>query len=261
MDVTTLLKDIVALKAELKDLRNKSTPMEEFVKLRSEMQDFFQRSKPPTLTYRSIVQPEDSGPMGLDMTLYDDPKTTSLSELSPKAVSIKNPFQQKQKEPETKKIPTPPREKQSEIAPTYAAATTKVNEVPEKLPKISLQTEDGFKTVSYKKKRRNNNIRGTKINTSFSRLKAALRVAYLYLSNVEKTTSTDDIIEYAKESGEEVLAIEEMQSQSVNCLSYKLTVRFDRLSMFLDASYWPSDVIAGRYFDKSLKAKINTKNG
>lgn len=174
VDVTTLLKDINNLKTDIRDLKSKSVTAEEVTKLRAEMQDLFQRPHPTPAYPRSFVQ-QDSGPMGLDGTLYLYP------EASP--TSINHPINQLT----TSIAPAPAHSKElkSLFDPPPAASQITQSVLKSSSADNCDNDDQGFKTVSYKKKRRNSNIKGSNKNTPTTRLKAAPRVAYVYLSNID----------------------------------------------------------------------------
>ncbi|KAG7312314.1 hypothetical protein JYU34_001794 [Plutella xylostella] len=293
IDVTSLLKDIAYLKADLQDLRCKTCPTEEVQKLRNEMLELIRQEKPTHSNVNSHRGANflDSGPVGLDMTLYQD-TNDALPELESTTnadAQVSSPINPSGKHITIKHIsvqecnpkpPTPPAQtgastKLDTKSSTEPDAVTKPAQKPSltfaqvsKTPKKSSVEQEKNETntwtaVTYKKKRRNNNIRGSSTNVSTNKLKAAPRIAYIYLSNVDSSIKNKDIHEYAKDLGQDILDVEKLsEDHHGSASSYILKVRYEQLSNLLKSSFWPSNIIVGRYYNsKPLQVKPLTKNG
>lgn len=277
VDVTTLLKDIVLLKAEIAKINGKLEASERVSnELRCELtllrggQSASSASPPAACNVNmrrggAAVQ-HDTSPLSTPVDTTNivssqvgDPVASYASATSappsprpePPAPSRPTdaprtqkdaPAQGSRRRPRRKQKPAPQKEDTAALATTDSAP-----------PKVV--DEDGFTLVQNRKRRqsRNNNRRGAA--SVASSLKAALPTVQLYVSRLDASTTPEDVEkhvekmwrEYSQEPIEGVLVRQLESKWPTNFRSFVVRVPKFQQSVFLNAAFWPVGVVFRRY--------------
>ncbi|XP_063634948.1 uncharacterized protein LOC134805608 [Cydia splendana] len=122
--------------------------------------------------------------------------------------------------------------------------------------------DDGFETVTYKKKKSNYRYRGQLgvANDSNTKFKAADRKTPVFISNVHKDTQEKDIIEYIMDKTKEKVFLEKIDiKRDTGHKAYKFFVSPNKLSLFLDKNIWPQGIIFRKFVHFHYKHAIGTR--
>ncbi|XP_061712887.1 uncharacterized protein LOC133521823 [Cydia pomonella] len=126
--------------------------------------------------------------------------------------------------------------------------------------------DDGYETVTYKKKKANYRYRGQfgVANDSNTKFKAAERKTPVFISNVHKDTQEKDIIEYIMVKTKEKVFLEKIDiKRDTGHKAYKFFVSPNKLSLFLDKNIWPQGIIFRKFvhFQYGHAIGTRTENG
>lgn len=107
----------------------------------------------------------------------------------------------------------------------------------------------GFEVVEKRKKRRNDNIVGSKKQTESSLLRGALRTADVYIGNCHLEVEIDSLTEYIKnETGIEVKDCVQLNNKSERCKSFKVTINMSDKEKLMSPEVWPEDVYCRKFY-------------
>ncbi|KAJ0174333.1 hypothetical protein K1T71_010479 [Dendrolimus kikuchii] len=235
IDVTRLLKEITALRAEVTDLQLKVT--EEVTDLRNSL-----NSSAEKITSRSnaeINKSETPPPVIVPLS------TQELSEGDDIVYT-----------PTYRDIAKDGRMQQAKMICKRRVHTNE-NRVQERtthdstnLRNTSNNDEEEFKVVSYKKPRKQQNLRGTLLTSS--KIQAAQSHCAIYVSRINKSVTEVDIREHIKEMGQECIGIDMLkQKRETNFNSFKVTILSSKIETFLDTGFWPVGVVYRRFRERS----------
>ena len=109
--------------------------------------------------------------------------------------------------------------------------------------------DEGFQLVE-KRRRKQPNIVGSRKTESNGIIKGAVRFSDIYLGNLEKNVTSDDICEYIlNEFNIKVENCETLTARNVNSKSFKITVKLSDRPNLLIPEAWPEEVICRKFFN------------
>lgn len=119
--------------------------------------------------------------------------------------------------------------------------------------------KDDWTLVQHKKRRLTSRIGSAKIDPQ-CKFRAATYKIPLYLSNVSKETTMEDIADYIlDQTGEKVVLKKLSMKREQNYDSYKLSVSRNKLHMFLDDSFWPEEIFFRRFYNLNKTRPATSK--
>lgn len=258
LDVSSILKTMAVMKTELLTLKH--TFHEEVTRLNDEVSLLKNTSKRDQSERRvlSVRQDRSQRLSSIPTSQTQANHTTTLSVLPEIALEPGNEVEGQAVSYESQMT-----------APTYQTpdgpSFSKVTRGGQKRTLAELgvhdDNDDGFQTVSYKRKRpriaeqqntdnvqssaqRRNivrNRRGTKIS---EKLKAADHVVWIYVSRFQNDCTEKDIETYICENGQSVFTVEQLKPKNpTNFSSFKIAVEKKRLEDILKEDFWPSGIV------------------
>lgn len=281
VDVSTLLKDIVTLRHEVKHIKEAYATVEQLNCIKSEVD---------CMKYASLIDNEqfgnininkrrggyllengcDSGPIGiLDLPSTHQPNSTRLEQENMEGKNDQRSLSLVQQQ-NTSRVPVSTerldRFTLETVEQISADAThTEVNEVDETLNEKNksfaeiVQYENKSKDkinkgkwtlVENKKKQQNRteSVRGKAIVNHDDRFKQADLKISLFVSNVHKDTPEKDIMEYIQSKTKEKVILQKIRTKTEKGYnSYKVTVPKNKSSLFISEELWP-DGVTCRHF-------------
>lgn len=124
---------------------------------------------------------------------------------------------------------------------------------------------NSFETVVNKKKQHRKtrkivNQQGKAALTS-NVIKVAPRLSYLFVTRFRVNTTAENIIDFIKESGNQVINVEKIeQFHQSNFSSFKITIEQTQESIFMSEEFWPAGIEYRRYTLKRIYNKTNSNN-
>lgn len=240
LDVSKLLKDLVLVQSEIKNIKSTYVTQDDLHELRQKC-DLIPLSANPLngrnvrseLTATRISENNDiaaSKPSGSDESLLPLSAGTcmSLEQLS---------------ETERTAAPNMP----IIHSQSYASVVTQ-------------QNDDGFILVQSKKKR--NNFKGSigsVVVESTEKFRSADRKTPMFITNVDKATLESDITDYIHKKTGETVNLERIHiKRQCEHNAYKFIVSQNKLHMFLDDKLWPEGIIFRKFMHYRPKRNNDT---
>lgn len=243
IDVTRLLKDIVALQQEITLIKSNYTPMETTKDIQRQLNMSLGKKGNDTSLFTSpcaSVQLPPPEPTVLEQnTPHRGFRTDTLEFHSPSA-DISGPMGFIQTDTTSGNNHT------TDKNTTFAA----IANIPKPIKTDTAQQidADGFITVTRRKikQKPKRNIHGT--SKIVSKLKVATPMINIYLSGFDKSVTTADISDYIKETGESCEKIELLpEREGIPNNAFNLTVAKDKFSKFVNSELWPPGITVGKY--------------
>lgn len=316
VDVTRLLKDIVSLKSEIREIKDKYATTEQLDMFKNEILIHDKtmessRSHEPYLNIntRRGAYLYDSGPSSLN--LNNKTGNESAVDVSERAIVAPvvhfDPLPAPARTPEPPRLPVPVARVERRRAPEqrvdkepvvycedcddsdlerdlereqtnmnlkYRSIVTNESENKKSFSKIMRDTSkgewkndkhdnDGFTVVQRRRVKNINKFIGNKgsgKSTSNTKFRAADIKVPLFISNVDKDVSENDIVEYILEKTQEKVSLSKIKMKSEKGYnSYKVYVSRSKLAEFLNKDLWPSDISFRRFvvFKEKVDKKVN----
>lgn len=104
---------------------------------------------------------------------------------------------------------------------------------------------DGFKEVTYKRKRQDTIV--GKRTTDVGKLTAVEARSWIFLSRLHPSTTVEDVKEYAKNNGVTVLDCEQLEIRSHDISAFKMSVPKNLEAKVFSENTWPNNTIVRRY--------------
>ncbi|XP_050558194.1 uncharacterized protein LOC126912060 [Spodoptera frugiperda] len=245
VDVTSLLKDIVFLKASLADVQRKLDASQITVAdLRSELNEL---RKSATVTGSPATGASNVN-MRRGACLEVSGASFASAVLSPSPRSPPN-AEPAQCAPRAPRCPAP-----VPVGPPRTAARPldiKVFvEIMPASPGTDQADDDGFVTVQRKKRRQrtNKNRCGTAPAESNIKIRAAKPNTPVYISRLHYTTKAEDIVEYVRQKLKYAPRVQLLESRhNANFKAFVVRVPTCFLHLVLDENFWPQDVVFRRF--------------
>lgn len=264
VDVTSLLKDIVVLKASLADVKRQLDASQNIVAdLRKELVDLRN-----AVTISGSLTPSASNVnmrrgAGLDLSfasavLMSSPRPTAesaecvvsapRSSVPPPPPSAAPPcIAARVDRPDpvhVTAVPAKQRRNKNNVAICAAAAPSQP--LPEVRPS---QADDGFITVQRKKNRRIiKNRCGKAAVEPTAPLRAAKPNTPVYISRLHYTTKAEDIVDYVRQKIKYTPRVQKLESRrNVNFLAFVVRIPNCFLHLVMDENFWPQGVVFRRF--------------
>lgn len=275
VDVTKLLRDIVALRNEVDSIKETYATVEQLNYIKSDL-DY--------MKYASLIDEkqhfvnvnkrrgghllEDSGPIGI----LDLSSTHTLNSNRPEQANMNHqenerrslsPVEQQNTSPVPVIAERSDRFTSKQLCPTAAhteanAVDNAINVYKKSMAEIAAQEtktniENGkqrWTLVEYKKRQRNRieSVRGKAMVNHEDRFKPADLKISLFVSNVHKDTSENDIREYIRSKTKENVLLQKIRTKTEKGYnSYKITVAKNKLNMFISEELWPDGITCRRF--------------
>ncbi|KAJ2947561.1 hypothetical protein O0L34_g17353 [Tuta absoluta] len=107
----------------------------------------------------------------------------------------------------------------------------------------SLTDKDEYTLVSYKKKGKPRNMRGT-LDSSISTLQVVEETSFIYVSRLKKECNEDSITKHISAMGENCISVELLkQYEDKGFNSFKVEVLRSNVNKFLTAQFWPKGLV------------------
>ncbi|KAI5644676.1 hypothetical protein NE865_03328 [Phthorimaea operculella] len=258
VDVTTLLKDIVLLKSDIKDLKQKwETAEERGVAVQHETAPVSNSTRPATEQQPDKLRVSDpaADTKSGNNTLPPPPPSRPEPALHPDAAPFipgkqKDVPPQKTRRPRRKRQPVPPMTQKGKQTASNAAKEANV-------ASKAIVDEEGYTLAESRKSRlrRNRNKRGT-VSAASTTLKAAEPIAQLYVSRLDNNTTKEDIIQHVQKMRTlrqepprgSTVYIRQLESKfATNFRSFVLSGPRKIMCEFMREDFWPQGVVFRRY--------------
>lgn len=259
VDVTSLLKDIVLLKASLKDVNEKLEASQKDVSiLRNELNELrnsgtfsgtvtcvnnvnTRRGAALDTSNVSFASAVLSSPQRVVETAecaVRSPRTPAPSPVTPARNSV--PAKRPSGPPTPVSVPAATSNK----PPPVKKATRAYN-----IAKEERGDEDGFiKVVKKKRKPTRKNQCGTALTGENHLLRPAVHTTQLYVSRLHYSTKAEEIVEYIRVKTNYKLRVVRLESRrNVNFNSFVVRVPTAELSTFTDVEFWPRGVVFRKF--------------
>lgn len=262
VDVSKLLRDILAVRAEITEIKEKYVTKEQ---LEIEISTQKVKNPLPNPLFNQNVNKirgggytMDSGPFGLlplqsEAATQDDTVLHSGDESEPQYRSLARPYTQDA--PCDKVVAATPVNStvlESSALHNDMMAEVKVMTMAETLKQgvwSKKKPDDDWIQVQRKRHRnRFDGKTGTAISNSTGNFKAAETKIPLFISNVNKGTTDKDICDYILKMTQEVVQLEKVSMKTERPYNaFKLFVSKNKMNVFLDDKLWPEGIKFRRF--------------
>ncbi|KAJ8715354.1 hypothetical protein PYW07_009836 [Mythimna separata] len=270
VDVTTLLKDIVFLKASLADVQMKLDASQKTVaELRQEFSEF-RNTAAVTRSSADASNANTRRGVSLDLlspssvSAVSSPVRTSIAEIAecpPRAPRSSVPAAAAPPGAAARPRPHCPAPLPEHVAPAnlphrdFASVTASAPAAPisKPLPNKAMnkaENEDGFVTVQRRKRRTqaNRNLCGKAPATPGASVRAAQPNTPVYISRLHYTTKVEDIVEYVRQKLKYTLRVQLLEShRNVNFQAFVVRVPNCFLHLAMNEDFWPQGVVFRRF--------------
>lgn len=287
VDVTRLLKDLTLLKSEMLDLKTNSVSKSEFITLQDELSRLrsrwtpdqtrvavqkkpFSKKQPSQfnnsngLTGRSSISTQNSPATASRAYVKGDIRAPMLTSCEQDSGPVSEPAAARPPSPESA-MPTDDEFVDAEIShtPTYRDILRSEGGTVDRMPNDNKGVNDnGFTTVSHKKRSKNKNMRGTL--QSSNRLQVVEPACAIYVSRLMKHITEKDIQEHFDDMNEKCLSVELLMPQRETSFnSFKVMIPGSKVGTILNNNFWPAGLVYRRYRERTsrLTRPNSTNNG
>ncbi|XP_048486302.1 uncharacterized protein LOC125490592 [Plutella xylostella] len=287
VDVTRLLKDLTLLKSEMLDLKTNSVSKSEFITLQDELSRLrsrwtpdqtrvavqkkpFSKKQPSQfnnsngLTGRSSISTQNSPATASRAYVKGDIRAPMLTSSEQDSGPVSEPAAACPPSPESA-MPTDDEFVDAEIShtPTYRDILRSEGGTVDRMPNDNKGVNDnGFTTVSHKKRSKNKNMRGTL--QSSNRLQVVEPACAIYVSRLMKHITEKDIQEHFDDMNEKCLSVELLMPQRETSFnSFKVMIPGSKVGTILNNNFWPAGLVYRRYRERTsrLTRPNSTNNG
>ncbi|XP_041985152.1 uncharacterized protein LOC121737560 [Aricia agestis] len=270
VDPTQLLKDLLLLKKEINDIKNKYVTKEHFDVLKCDVDKVKSTQAAENTVNCSInykrgaclfdnyndIMACNSGPMGFDGNIKNIDNGCSPRESAARAPPQTNEATGAHAQQLTCNRPPVP------ITPRHTDVTDSENFSRGKDKLLSDVVRQGeLKVVQYNKRR--NRFKGNKgnANVADSKFKAADINIPIYIYNVSKEVTVPDIENYvSRRTGLNVMVEKNIMKLAKDYDGYKIFVPKHKLDLFMTNDFWPEGIAYRRFIDFRHR-KVIEKNG
>ncbi|XP_026741922.1 uncharacterized protein LOC113503980 [Trichoplusia ni] len=251
VDVTSLLKDIVSLKASLADVQRKlETSQMTVADLRTELNELRNSvaltGSPARVSYVNMRR--GAGCLDTSVTSF---ASAVLSPAPIAASAFRAPGVQRSPAP----VPAaPPRSAARTTRPSDPVVTVSVPTAPPAKPvavkEKTRADDDGFVTVQRRKRRQRSckNRCGKAPSEPNENLRAAKPNTPVYISRLHYTTDAEDIVKYVRQRLKFVPRVQLLEShRNVNFKAFVVRIPTCYLPQVMDESFWPQNVVFRRF--------------
>lgn len=277
VDVTRLLKDLTLLKSEMLDLKTNSVSKSEFITLQDELSRLrsrwtpdqtrvavqkkpFNKKQPSQfnnsngLTGRSSISTQNSPATTSRACVKGDIRAPMLTSSEQDSGPVSEPAAARPPSPESA-MPTDDEFVDAEIShtPTYRDILRSEGGTVDRMPYDNKGVNDnGFTTVSHKKRSKNKNMRGTL--QSSNRLQVVEPACAIYVSRLMKHITEKDIQEHFDDMNEKCLSVELLMPQRETSFnSFKVMIPGSKVGTILNNNFWPAGLVYRRYRERTSR--------
>lgn len=277
VDVTRLLKDLTLLKSEMLDLKTNSVSKSEFITLQDELSRLrsrwtpdqtrvavqkkpFNKKQPSQfinsngLTGRSSISTQNSPATTSRACVKGDIRAPMLTSSEQDSGPVSEPAAARPPSPESA-MPTDDEFVDAEIShtPTYRDILRSEGGTVDRMPYDNKGVNDnGFTTVSHKKRSKNKNMRGTL--QSSNRLQVVEPACAIYVSRLMKHITEKDIQEHFVDMNEKCLSVELLMPQRETSFnSFKVMIPGSKVGTILNNNFWPAGLVYRRYRERTSR--------
>lgn len=137
--------------------------------------------------------------------------------------------------------------------PTYRDILRSAEGILDRMPNDNKGVNDnGFTTVTHKKRSKNKNMRGTL--QSSNRLQVVEPACAIYVSRLMKHITEKDIQEHFDDMNEKCLSVELLMPQRETSFnSFKVMIPGSKIGTILNNSFWPAGLVYRRYRERTSR--------
>lgn len=265
-DVTKLLKDLLLMRTEIDTIKEKYATID-FVHNQIKQESVNEKTSSYNLskinTRKRGAFYLDSGPIGLtNLTSTDISASEVISEFNDLPPVNGAEYPSRSHAPVSDAVSVVPIGQSCASGPKIVVNKPTMAELVRRPGdwKLNDETKEEWTQVQ-RKKYRNRFIgqKGKAVTESKDKFKAAETKVPLFISNVNKNTSENDIIDYIRSKTKEEVSVEKVSSMKERPYnSYKLIVSKNRVDTFLCDSFWPDSITFRRFVH--LRARSNNQH-